>query len=49
MTSPCLIRGLLRMGTADGGGDERVGSYWGGGCHSTMELPTDASLLEGKT
>ena len=35
------------MGSADGRGDEGVGSNWSGGGHRSMELPPYVTLMEG--
>ena len=39
---------MCRVGPADGGGDEGVGSNWSGVCHSPLELPSHVTDMEGK-
>ena len=37
----------LRLGSADGGRDEGVGSNWSGVCHRPVEFSSHALHLEG--
>ena len=45
--SPILCMWTCRLGPADGGGDEGVGSNWSGVCHRLLELPPHVADMEG--
>ena len=42
-----LCMWTCRLGPADGGGDEGVGSNWSGVCHRPLELPPHVADMEG--